>query len=147
MPWSNPVYRLAIIGLTFQYTTSRISRMTYEKFQELYSDEVSRLNPIPAEAQASSVAMNSDDFYIRSTNELRFTLYRHWTIYDAMFHSSYIASKLGLWKEKGRQRLTGLLAKMGYVRSLKALFEVVNVVCLAFPSRKLNNLFFIWTKT
>jgi cell division control protein 45 len=32
-----------------------------------------------------------------------------------MFHSSYVASKLGIWKERGRKRLTGLLAKMGYV--------------------------------
>ena len=44
-------------------------------------------------------------------------LFRHWTLYDAMFHSSYVAGKLGIWKEKGRQKLTGLLAKMGYVRS------------------------------
>lgn len=42
-------------------------------------------------------------------------LFRHWTLYDAMYHSSYVASKLGIWKEKGRQRLTGLLAKMGCV--------------------------------
>jgi cell division control protein 45 len=32
-----------------------------------------------------------------------------------MFHSSYVAGKLGVWKERGRKRLTGLLAKMGYV--------------------------------
>ncbi len=49
----------------------------------------------------------------RTSEELRFMLFRHWTLYDAMFHSSYVASKLGIWKEKGRQRLTGLLAKMG----------------------------------
>jgi cell division control protein 45 len=32
-----------------------------------------------------------------------------------MYHSSYVASKLGIWKERGRKRLIGLLAKMGYV--------------------------------
>lgn len=41
-------------------------------------------------------------------------LFRHWNLYDAMYHSSYVASKLGIWKERGRKRLTGLLAKMGY---------------------------------
>jgi len=103
---------LAILGLTFQYTTSRVSRSAYEKFQGIYNDEVSRLNPIdPSASQSNSI--NPDDFYIRTSEELRFTLYRHWTLYDAMFHSSYVASKLGIWKERGRQRLTGLLAKMG----------------------------------
>lgn len=42
-------------------------------------------------------------------------MFRHWNLYDAMYHSSYVASKLGIWKEKGRKRLSGLLAKMGYV--------------------------------
>jgi cell division control protein 45 len=42
-------------------------------------------------------------------------MFRHWNLYDAMYHSSYVASKLGIWKERGRKRLTGLLAKMGYV--------------------------------
>jgi cell division control protein 45 len=41
-------------------------------------------------------------------------LFRHWTLYEATYHSSYVAGKLG-WKERGRKRLTGLLAKMGCV--------------------------------
>ena len=36
---------------------------------------------------------------LRATDELRFALFRHWTLYDAMFHSSYVASKLGIWKD------------------------------------------------
>lgn len=31
-----------------------------------------------------------------------------------MVHSSYVASKLGIWQEKGRKKLTGLLAKIGF---------------------------------
>ena len=62
-------------------------------------------------------AINPDDLSVRATEELRFMLFRHWTLYDAMYHSSYVAGKLGIWKERGRKRLTGLLAKMGYVYS------------------------------
>jgi cell division control protein 45 len=110
--------RLAILGLTYQYTTSRISRETYETHYALYYDEVFRLNPQPADSENGLlISLNSDDNSIRTTEELRFMLFRHWTLYDAMFHSSYVAGKLGIWKEKGRQKLTGLLAKMGYVRS------------------------------
>ncbi|KAG6891331.1 hypothetical protein C0992_008785 [Termitomyces sp. T32_za158] len=67
----------------------------------IYDDEVSRLNPLPADAALTS--LNPDDASVRASDELRFLLFRHWTLYDAMFHSSYIASKLGIWKERGRQ--------------------------------------------
>ena len=106
--------RLAILGLTYQYTTSRISRASYDKFHSIYYDEVFRLNP-PAPPNVNSNAINPDDLSVRATEELRFMLFRHWTLYDAMYHSSYVAGKLGIWKERGRKRLTGLLAKMGYV--------------------------------
>lgn len=105
--------RLAILGLTYQYTTSRISRSSYDKFHSIYYDEVFRLNPPPPGNNPN--AINPDDLSVRATEELRFMLFRHWTLYDAMYHSSYVAGKLGIWKEKGRKRLTGLLAKMGCV--------------------------------
>lgn len=54
--------------------------------------------------------MSPDDLSVRAAEEL----FQHWTLYDAMYHSSYVAGKLGIWKERGRKRLTGLLAKMGY---------------------------------
>ena len=104
---------LAILGLTYQYTTSRISRDKYDLFQSIYYDEVVRLSPPPPSEERVHKSLNPDDQSIRTTDELRFMLYRHWTLYDAMFHSSYVAGKLGIWKERGRKKLTGLLAKMG----------------------------------
>lgn len=103
------------MGLTYQYTTSRISREYYDTQQAIYDDEVSRLNPLPPDAALTT--LNPDDASVRASDELRFMLFRHWTLYDAMFHSSYIASKLGIWKERGRKRLTGLLAKIGQAAS------------------------------
>ncbi|KAG2158166.1 CDC45 family [Suillus bovinus] len=108
---------LAILGLTFQYTTARISRDTYDKYHSIYYDEVSRLNPLPPDVANTTdaiTAMSPDDLSVRTAEELRFMLFRHWTLYDAMYHSSYVAGKLGIWKERGRKRLTGLLAKMGF---------------------------------
>ncbi|KNZ74782.1 Cell division control protein 45 like protein [Termitomyces sp. J132] len=108
----NDLLWLAIMGLTYQYTTSRISRAYYDTQQAIYDDEVSRLNPIPPDGALTSI--NPDDASVRASDELRFMLFRHWTLYDAMLHSSYVASKLGIWKERGRKRLTGLLAKIGF---------------------------------
>ncbi|KAG6874268.1 hypothetical protein C0995_001493 [Termitomyces sp. Mi166 len=108
----NDLLWLAIMGLTYQYITSRISREYYDTQQAIYDDEVSRLNPLSLDGALTS--LNSDDASVRASDELRFMLFRHWTLYDAMFHSSYVASKLGIWKERGRKRLTGLLAKIGF---------------------------------
>ncbi|KAF8078083.1 CDC45-like protein [Lyophyllum atratum] len=108
----NDLLWFAILGLTYQYTTSRISREFYDTYQSIYYDEVSRLNPPPPNGAHTS--LNPDDTSVRASDELRFMLFRHWTLYDAMYHSGYVASKLGIWKERGRKRLTGLLAKMGF---------------------------------
>ncbi|KAJ7273195.1 CDC45-like protein [Mycena rebaudengoi] len=110
----NELLWLAILGLTYQYTTSRISRTSYETYHSVYYDEVFRLNPPPPTGDNALISLNPDDLSVRATEELRFMLFRHWTLYDAMFHSSYVASKLGIWKERGRKKLTGLLAKMGF---------------------------------
>ncbi|TFK29808.1 cell division control protein 45 [Coprinopsis marcescibilis] len=111
----NDLLWLAILGLTYQYVTARISRETYEQQHNVYHDEVSRLNPTPSNAESHSLnSLSPDDWSVRPTDELRFMLFRHWNLYDAMYHSSYVASKLGIWKERGRKRLTGLLAKMGF---------------------------------
>lgn len=113
---ANGFPRLAILGLTYQYLTSRITREDYEAYYSLYYDEVFRLNPLPPGASTGSaflLSLSPDDVSVRATEELRFMFFRHWTLYDAMYHSSYVASKLGIWKERGRKRLTGLLAKMG----------------------------------
>lgn len=110
--------RLAILGLTHQYLSTRIDRDRYEHLQLLYLDEVARLNPstLMSDAQSTTISSASpDDHAIKGSEELRFTMYRHWNLYDAMAHSGYVASKMGIWREKGRGRLHGMLAKMGYV--------------------------------
>lgn len=58
--------------------------------------------------QHLSAAMRLD-----SVQELRISLMRHWSLYEAMYHSSYIASRLGLYQKNGRRRLDEWLARMG----------------------------------
>lgn len=114
----NDLLWFAILGLTFQYTTSRISRRKYEEYYAVYEAEVKRLNKDDKDDRrhyALNCARGPDDNSIRIGEDLRFMLWRHWNLYDAMMHSGYVASKLNIWREKGRKRLHGLLAKMGYV--------------------------------
>ncbi|EST08104.1 CDC45 family [Kalmanozyma brasiliensis GHG001] len=58
---------------------------------------------------------DADDRSIRIIpSELRFTLYRHWSLETAMYHTAYVAAKLGVWRERGLSKLRGLMAKMGF---------------------------------
>ena len=60
-------------------------------------------------------ADDADDRSIRLIPaELRFTLYRHWSLETAMYHTAYVAAKLGVWRERGLAKLRGLMAKMGF---------------------------------
>jgi cell division control protein 45 len=71
--------------------------------------------PLTRIVQAEISSMGADDKSIRFTDqELKFMLFRHWSLYESMFHSSYVASKLGIWREKGKKKLHNLLTKMGY---------------------------------
>lgn len=110
----NDLLWLAILGTTQQYISNRIDRETYEGYHEMFLDEVVRLNHDHlGPANGLGKTPNPDDRSISRSDELRFMLFRHWTLYDAMLHSGYVAGRLGIWKEKGRKRLQGMLAKMG----------------------------------
>lgn len=104
----NDLLWLAILALTDQYVSARIDRDDYESYVAMLKDEVARLNPLETSGP------NPDNRNIASSDEeLRFVLFRHWNLYDSMLHSPYVASRLGVWKEKGRRGLQRLLAKMG----------------------------------
>lgn len=104
----NDLLWLAILAVTHQYVSAQIDRERYEMFHELLSDEVVRLNPPNAGGDP-----DADNRTVARSDELRFVLFRHWNLYSAMLHSSYVAGRMGIWKERGQKRLQGLLAKMG----------------------------------
>ena len=96
-----------------------------ERIRQVLRDEVRRLNPPdPSEAsrengrgESSGVipttARSPTDTSIRLSPEPRFLMIRHWSLYDSMLHSPYLASRLHIWSDVGRKRLHKLLAKMG----------------------------------
>jgi hypothetical protein len=52
---------------------------------------------------------------ITMVEEYRFMLFRHWNLFDAMYHSEYVATRLGTWVNEtaGRQKLNTMLVNMG----------------------------------
>ncbi|KAL7434655.1 hypothetical protein ACHAXH_003968 [Discostella pseudostelligera] len=56
----------------------------------------------------------SENGRILFQDEYKFMLLRHTSLWDSLLHSSFVASKLQVWKSAGRQKLMELLAKMGF---------------------------------
>lgn len=84
----------------------------------LLRDEVRRLNPPPHDQSPSlsptfSSSSSPTDTSIRLSPDPRFLLLRHWSLYDSMMHSPYLAARLRIWNDNGVKKLHKLLAKMG----------------------------------
>ena len=96
-----------------------------ERIRQVLRDEVRRLNPPdPSDNRSEATrgessgvipttARSPTDTSIRLSPEPRFLLIRHWSLYDSMLHSPYLAARLHIWSDMGRKRLHKLLAKMG----------------------------------
>jgi len=50
--------------------------------------------------------------HIQESKEFQFHLMRQWNLFDSMYHSRYVATKLNVWTNNGRERLKNMLAKM-----------------------------------
>jgi len=90
---------LAILGVTEHYLLHRCSTKQYIKLVQKLRQAVVTL---------------ADKSLIFNQEEYQFVMYRHWSLYDSMYHSPMVATRLGIWSEGGRRRLDELFAKMGF---------------------------------
>jgi len=51
--------------------------------------------------------------HIKASKEFQFFLMRHWTLYDSMYYSRYVATKLNVWRHHGSDSLKHMLVKWG----------------------------------
>jgi len=110
------VRRFAILGLTHQFMTAIIKDNDYNALVRAFTDQAAIFSPnaiATGDVSTSFPASSAQDRSIRPNQEWRFCLFRHWTLWDAMVHSSYIGGKFQLWTDRGNSNLTGLLAKIG----------------------------------
>ncbi|EME46685.1 hypothetical protein DOTSEDRAFT_169453 [Dothistroma septosporum NZE10] len=112
----------AIVGVTSVTMSPAHDRSKISPLRTLLQDDVVRHNPTPREdlQRSQSVegiipttARGPTDKSIRLSPEPRFLLIRHWSLYESMLHSPYLATRLHVWSDNGRKRLHKLLAKMG----------------------------------
>ena len=112
--------RLSILSYTNNYIYGKSSLLEYTSLTKEHKDEVDRLSSFShsqftseSDQLLSKTGEKTTGSSIRFIEDFHLVLLRHWNLHDSLFYSSYVATKLGVWKEKGRKRLTNLLVKMG----------------------------------
>lgn len=98
----------AVLGVTYQHLLELRSEESYGLAFEDLREACLRANP-----RGANPELESRDGLIRPEEEFRFMLMRHWTLFNAMFHSRYVASRMNVWREKGRRLLETFIVKMG----------------------------------
>lgn len=105
---SNLLLWWSVVGLTDQLIHERIHSERYVTDAQWLHEHVMRLNHDNEDNGTSINCMK-----IIFENELRLSLYRHWSIYDSLCHSNYTACRFRVWTIKGRKRLHEFLADIG----------------------------------
>ncbi len=108
---------LAIVSLTDQYAHQRLSHEAYTAGVMELATQVSNLPnadaPNTRVLDEGRVVRAFEDRRVQYSEEFRFSMLRHWSLYDAMTHSPYVATRLQTWREQGRVSLHSLLAHLG----------------------------------
>jgi cell division control protein 45 len=122
---SNGMLWLAAVGLTDQLVHERVEYHKYVFEAQQLQEEVASLNQSgDAETREvhdadSGVTVNvaqhiGSSMRLESVQELRLSLLRHWSLLEAMENSAYVATRLGLWNQRGRENLRSWLCRMGF---------------------------------
>ncbi len=121
---NNELLWLAAVGLTDQLVHERVVFERYVSEAQRLQEDVAALNQTGndvievRDGETSAIVAqhiaSSSGMRLESVQELRLAMLRHWSLYDALRHSSYVATRLGLYTERGRGNLDVLLARMGF---------------------------------
>ncbi|KAI8969151.1 DNA replication pre-initiation complex subunit Cdc45 [Mycotypha africana] len=112
---NNELLWLAIVGVTSQYIFEKIDTSRYNSYVQEFRTERTRLNIdyTNEEGQNQSQQQHAS-FSIQAEDEYRFLMFRHWSLYESMYYSGYVATKLAVWKDDGKKRLNHMFARMGF---------------------------------
>lgn len=137
MPWDEPatticgmfgacrvaswcVFRCSILGITAQALMEQCGLAAYEAEVSWLRERCLQLNrdtsvrpSVPRRDSEPTEDYTSRDGRIRYEPEFRFMLTRHWTLFSSMLHSRYMATRLAVWRDKGRRLLETFIVKMG----------------------------------
>ena len=122
----------AILGTTDQFLRSNIDEGLYDSICFAVKSEVSQLQgenkyKITNADGTETIVQGSENGRVEDTMDYRFFLYRHWSLYESMYFSPYVASKLSTWKSQGGAKLQEMLAKIGLpLQECKQSYQFMN---------------------
>jgi hypothetical protein len=86
------------------------------------------------------MVQGSDNGHVEEAAEYRFFLYRHWSLFDAMYHSPYVAAKLNVWSNQGTVKLQELFAQIGVpLQQVRQLYQYMAPALRSHFSQQIND--------
>ncbi|EKE41756.1 hypothetical protein ENUP19_0296G0021 [Entamoeba nuttalli] len=103
----NDMYWYAAIGVCDQYISLKINAKTYVHAIQYFIDN------LQLETLEITDLLQTVKTPMCVKMDCQLMLLRHWTLYDSLFHTREIASKLGIWTSRGKEKFDVLIADMG----------------------------------
>ena len=109
------------LGVTDAYLRDLIGEEEYSGFVSFLRSDIADLDVKQRsftqedhETGVSIVIPTAEAGQIRYvSDEYRFFMYRHWSLFDGMLYSPYIGRKLHTWRQQGKNKLQEFLARIG----------------------------------
>ncbi|KAJ4780107.1 Cell division control protein 45 [Rhynchospora pubera] len=115
---TNDLLWLACVSLTDQFVHERLTNERYQASVmelEQHINSYGNLETVSQIKLKDGTIINApENSRIAYEDEPRLILLREWSLFDSMFYSSYIATKLRTWSDNGLKKLKLLLARMGF---------------------------------
>ena len=96
---------------------------TYNFFHAYMKSHIARTNDASANSTEHDRQVDSSDGSVKvavsedgrlsAEMELQFAHFRHWSLYDAMYFSPFVSTRLHVWQTPGKAKLHELFAKLG----------------------------------
>lgn len=103
---NNYLLWLAIVGLTYQLRSEKISSEKFEEEAELIMRHISRNTVSGNHARGNT-------WKIVWQKDLLIELYRRWTVFESLHHSPLIVCRFQLYHDKGARNLSEFLVQCG----------------------------------
>lgn len=114
---TNELLWLACVSLADQFVHDRLTTERYAANMMELENHVNSAGNLevgaPATLQDGTKLPTPDNLRIVSEDEPRLMLLREWSLYDSMLCSTYVATKLKTWSDRGLRNLKLHLANMG----------------------------------
>ena len=102
----------AILGVTDTFLRVKVTEELYTSYcmqlkEELYNHMLNNFNSkyLINDGDKEVMIPGSKSGHINEELEYRFYMYRHWSLFESMLHSDYMAAKMSVWQSIGANKL------------------------------------------